>query len=163
MFELDAFADYTSPPFWVRARVAWRYMTGQGEGSSGREWRARAKALARAAFGSRRSGGDLAQLVHDSLIDADAVASDHYLKFETTDLAVHVHVATGGDHTQLCGRVEPADARTAVLQCASDSLPMESTTSPLGTFCFPEVGHGLVRVRIDAPEQPAVWSDWFRI
>lgn len=125
--------------------------------------RARAKSLARGAFRLRRPSGDLAQLVHDSLIDAHATAADHYLRFEHDDVTVHVHVAATPDHTELCGRTEPANERITVLQSVRVEPPLRSVVTSPGRFSFSNVSHGLVRMRIDGPEKATIWSDWFRI
>lgn len=130
---------------------------------SAASWLARAKAIGWSAFGYRRSSGDLARLVHDSLVDSDATPSDHYLRFQTDDLTVHIHVASVRERTALTGRVEPPDSRTAVLHSTHTGRPLASALTTPGDFSFPAVDHGLVRVRIEAPDEPPVWSDWFRV
>ena len=139
-------------------------MTSGDDASDASSWRERARAAARNAFFSRRPGGVLARLVHDSIVDSDATAADHDLRFEHDgDLTIHLHVKTLDDHTTLSGRIDPADSRSLALHSSGPGPTLESKESQEGGFSFASVSHGLVRMRLDAPHQPTVWSDWFSV
>lgn len=136
----------------------------EGGASEEENWRRWVRALARAAFYSRRPSGVLARLVHDSVLDADGEISDHELRFEHDhDLTIRLRVRTLDDRTSLSGKIEPAGSRRLVLHRSGPGQPLESTESESGRFSFPPVSHGLVRMRLDGPEQAIVWSDWFRV
>lgn len=139
-------------------------MTADEEGLEAGRWRERARADAQAAFFSRRPDGILARLVHDSVVDAGATPPEHDLRFEHNGgLTIHVHVVEANDHTSLSGNIEPADSRRLTLHSSGPGDPVESWEGETGRFAFPPVGHGLVRMRLDAPHEPTVWSDWFRV
>lgn len=139
-------------------------MTADDERPDVGSWRDKARELARAAFFARRPSGVLARLVHDSVVDAGAPPANHDLTFEHDhDLTIHLHVVTVDDHTSLSGSIEPADSRSLVLHSSGAGPPLESRESDAGRFAFPSVDHGLVRMRLEAPHQPTVWSDWFSV
>lgn len=105
---------------------------------------------------------ELAQLVFDSLVDADSPAANHYLRFEHPDLGVSLRVSVEPDGTRIVGRVIPA-ARTVVLHIRTGD---EALVADAGEdrFDFPAVPHGLVRLSIERTEPAsAVWTDWFRV
>ncbi len=63
-------------------------------------------AEAKAAFG-RRTEGELAVLVLDTLIEGCDSASDHLLRFEHPDLTLHLHILATPAGSSLHGTVEP--------------------------------------------------------
>lgn len=139
-------------------------MTAGEERPDALTWLGRARTAARAAFFSRRHGGSLARIVHDSLVDSDATPADHNLRFEHDhDLTIHLRIVTVDDHIALSGCIDPADDRSLALHSSGPRAPLESKEKAGGGFSFPPVPPGLVRMQLDGPGQPTVWSDWFRV
>lgn len=126
-------------------------------------WLHRVKSAARDIFFRRRRSGDLAALVHDSLLDSGATPAEHYLRFRSTGLTLHVRVAAANDNIVLTGLVEPHYGKTATLQSYRRGPLLRSTITGSGFFSFPSVRHGLVRMRLDEQDRQPVWSDWFRV
>ncbi len=118
-----------------------------------------AMAAAKAAFADR-VGGELAVLVFDSLIDADAPAEDQHLRFEHPRLMVEARLSTR-DNT-ISGTVNPPSPVRAVLHLYGSELTFVSEIVD-GSFEFHNVAHSLVRLSFEDPDgATVVWTDWFR-
>jgi len=111
----------------------------------------------------RRSSSELAEIVHDSLIDDGQSASDHHLVFEHTALVIHVQVCRLGDGSDLIGMLTPpCDADVDVL-LASGAVH-ESTRAKEGGFSFSGVPHRVIRLAVGASDGvPPIGTDWFRV
>ena len=118
-------------------------------------------ARAKASFG-RRSPGDVAVLVFDSLVDEGAPATDHRLRFEHPLMVIEVHVSAQADGSALEGRVEPALAERVEVQLDEAELSFVDQVTN-GAFSFERLGHGPIRLRLTGQGIPAVHTDWFRI
>lgn len=126
-------------------------------------WQQRARAAARAAFFARRPGGVLARLVHDSVVDTGAPLEDHVLTFEHDGVTIRVHVLASDTGAEVSCRIEPAGGRVAVLHLSGAGPPVASVDAGEDRFTFPALGHGMVRLRVESPGRPVVWTDWFRV
>jgi hypothetical protein len=117
-------------------------------------------AQAKAAFAGRRRG-EIAILVWDSLVDEDAPAEDHRLRFEHADMQIDVRVLAGGDFTAMEGHVQPPSALQVELQ-AEQGRPVGHTDIRGGVFAFDHVPPGVVRLSFQRPASSEVHTDWFR-
>src|SRR5690348_14867634 len=63
-------------------------------------------AQAKAAF-ARRSQGDVAILTWDSLVDEDASAGDHWLRFEHPALQIELRILAADNRSDLEGSAKP--------------------------------------------------------
>ncbi|MBO0728045.1 MAG: hypothetical protein J2P57_02225 [Acidimicrobiaceae bacterium] len=116
---------------------------------------------ARSLFG-RRGPGELAALMHDSLVDGEGTAESHVLQFEHARMRIDVQVSVGAT-TRLTGTVHPPRALEVRLEVeGSDAVPQ--VDAPDGTFSLESVSHGSVRLHLTGPaETTPVHTDWFRI
>ncbi|MDA8045737.1 MAG: hypothetical protein M0Z30_10955 [Actinomycetota bacterium] len=110
---------------------------------------------------SKRSRGEVALLVYDSLVDADDPPEHHELRFEGDRLRFLVHVSVRPIDVALVGRLEPPAAGRfeLVLEDADLSFVQDSSD---GTFHFEPMAHGLVRLAFNAPGRQ-IQTDWFRV
>jgi hypothetical protein len=119
-------------------------------------------ANAKAAFG-RRSEGQLAVLVFDSLLDADAPAADHLLRFAHPLVQVELQVSSGPNGSRLSGRLEPPATPHVQLEFDTAGAPSVREVSG-GTFLFERVDHGVIRLNLlTEGSAPFVQTDWFRV
>jgi hypothetical protein len=120
----------------------------------------RVVAHAKAAY-LRRTGGELAALVFDSLVDEATDSDEHRLRFEHPREHVEVLVSPEDGECSLRGRVEPAPARVELeLEGGRDALVGEATG---GDFAFDRVPRGLTRmILVGPPGSKPVHTDWFR-
>ncbi len=117
---------------------------------------------ARAAYGALEPH-ELAVLVHDSLLDADAHPEDHLLRFEQAGANVEVHVSADVSNTVIEGSVDPPGPVNAVLHIDGSELAIVAPIED-GSFRFTPVGHGLIRIALEGHDRSStIWTDWFRI
>jgi hypothetical protein len=117
---------------------------------------------AKAAF-ERKAPGDLAVLVHDSLIDQDDPAADHRLRFEHPRVFIELQVSAVGGTSRVTGRVSPPAPVQVQLETGRGELP-PTTEIDDGVFTFHEISRGTVRILLSATDNfPAIHTDWFRI
>jgi hypothetical protein len=116
---------------------------------------------AKAAF-ARRSRGQIAVLVWDSLVDDDQPGRDHKLQFEHPDLQIDVHIHATDHSSDLHGQVKPPDRPQVDLQ-SDEGKVLRTAQTFGGTFTFAEVPSGIVRLCIGGPATPDVCTDWFRL
>jgi hypothetical protein len=119
-------------------------------------------AEAKAAFG-RKAEGELAVLVHDSLIEQDDPAADHRLRFEHPRLAIELHVSALAGGSSVTGRVDPPGPPSAQLETdGSEATSIAQIDG--GVFTFQDVPHSLVRIILPATgDDRPIHTDWFRI
>jgi hypothetical protein len=117
-------------------------------------------ARAKAAF-RQRTGGDVATLVFDSLVDEPTGADEQRLRFEHPRERVEVLVSTADGECSLRGRAEPAPLRVELELEGQEVALVEEATS--GDFAFDRVPHGLKRmILVGPPGSEPVHTDWFR-
>ena len=114
---------------------------------------------AKAAF-RRRTGGEVAALMFDSLVDEPAPHAEHRLRFEHPHEHVEVVVSGTDRECTLRGRVEPAPVRVELEMDGTDVALVEEAAD--GDFAFRDVPHGLKRMILTAPGTDPVRTDWFR-
>jgi hypothetical protein len=117
-------------------------------------------AQAKAAF-ARRSRGEIAILVWDSLVDEGAPAEDHRLRFEHAEMEIDVRILAGGDFTALEGEVQPPAALQVELQ-REEGEWVGHTDIRNGVFAFDHIPPGVVRLSFQRSSSPEVHTDWFR-
>jgi hypothetical protein len=117
---------------------------------------------AKAVF-DRRTTGEVAALVFDSLVDDEGTAGDHRMYFEHPLLQADLHLSASPAGTTITGRLHPTLAgRIEVEYEAGGSSIVESVVD--GVLHLGLVPHGLIRLwLIDVPQRPAIRTDWFRI
>jgi hypothetical protein len=118
-------------------------------------------AQAKAAFG-RRGRGEIATLTWDSLVDEDAVASDHRLRFAHPELQIELRLLTADKSSDLAGRVIPHAQHHVELQ-GEDGDVLRTTETVDGVFAFDRVPSGMVRLCVRGPSTPGIHTDWFRL
>jgi hypothetical protein len=115
-----------------------------------------------AAFDTRRTGGILAKIRYDSLLDVlrwrdEAPAGRRILSFEAEDLSVEVEVL--GD--RLTGQlVPPTPGRVELMTL--DRVAAATTADSLGRFTLSLSVTGPVRFRCEVPSGVVV-TDWVRL
>jgi hypothetical protein len=115
---------------------------------------------AKGAF-QRRTGGELAVLVYDSLVDERAPEAEHRLRFEHPHEHVEVIVSRTNGECTLRGRVDRAPVRIELEMEGTDVALVEEAAD--GEFAFGSVPHGLKRIVLIAPDgTDPVRTDWFR-
>jgi hypothetical protein len=118
-------------------------------------------AQAKAAF-ARRGAGEIAVLTWDSLVDEDAPASDHRLRFEHPELQIELRLLTADNFTNLEGWVKPRVSLHVELQGEEGAL-LRSTEAADGVFAFDRVPSGMVRLSVRGVTTPGIHTDWFRL
>ena len=108
------------------------------------------------------SGTELAVLVFDSLVDEDDAASDHVLRFDHPEVAVELRVASTYENVRVQGAVARSTSTRAELHTFGIDIDHIVDASD-GSFLFPSIPHGLVRLVITRREGPDVATDWFRV
>jgi hypothetical protein len=115
-----------------------------------------------AAFGTRRTGGVLAKIRYDSLVDVfrwrgETPTGRRILSFEAEELSVEVEVL--GD--RLTGQlVPPAPGRVQLMTL--DGVAAETEADSLGRFSLSRPAAGPVRFRCEVPAGVVV-TDWVRL
>lgn len=116
---------------------------------------------AKAAF-DRRSGGDVAHLVYDSLVDADQPAEAHVLRFEHGRLRIEMEVSVTDTGSSLRGTAVPPSTGQFVLMVEGSELGFVQRSDD-GSFAFGPLGHGIVRLVWERDGASNIQTDWFRI
>jgi len=110
---------------------------------------------ARSALALRRLDAELAELLYDSALDADALAgvrsaatASRLLTFEASGVTVEVEVAAEGERRRLVGQiVPPGEARLIIRQTSGER---EASADALGRFAAEDVAAGPVSIRLEA-------------
>jgi hypothetical protein len=107
---------------------------------------------ARLAYGWRRIDAELAELLHDSNLEAEPLAgvrgaaAVRSLTFRVGDLTIEVDVAPDGDARHLNGQLVPPQA--AVVHLRHEGGELEAAADELGRFELHHVPPGLVSLRV---------------
>jgi hypothetical protein len=119
---------------------------------------------AKAAFRQRpRAKGEVAALSFDSLVDDEAPASDHELRFEHQLVHIDVHVSASRSGAVLTGEVSPPVVSRIELQLDGAELSFREELAE-GTFRFQQIPHGLTRLTLaGSAVSPNIHTDWFRV
>lgn len=106
--------------------------------------------------------GVLIPVVFDSLIDAGSEPDDHWLQFEGEGLVMRLDMAARPEGTEISGHVQPPVPHVALHFRDTDLALVAAAGS--GSFDFPPVPHGLVRLTLERAEpEPPVWTEWVRV
>ena len=122
---------------------------------------------AKASYGWRTIDAELAELVHDSLVDAQAMAvrgeTDlRALSFEAAGVRIEVEVAAEGGRLRLLGQVlPPQQARIDVRQPGGDPRTVDS--DDLGRFAVEDLAERPVSLRCHLPGRRPVLTDWVQL
>jgi hypothetical protein len=128
---------------------------------------ASAAELARGAWDARALDAEFAELVADSVADADqlairAVTGPRLLSFEGRGLAIELELEPVGTTThRVAGQLLPARSASVTLERGVETLRARADAS--GRFAFEPVGEGTVRLRVEDAGHRAVVSAWFRL
>ncbi len=106
---------------------------------------------------------EVAVLVFDSLVDGTDTPGSHWLRFEHARLSLEVDVSFIPASSTLAARTSRQDVTAALLHRRGADVALVSRADQDGRFVFDAIGHGLVRLSIEAEDGPVIWSDWFRI
>jgi hypothetical protein len=145
-------------------RLAWRLvkMGGSAPADDTNEVPDDVIAAAKEAFG-RRSESQVAILISDSLLDEDAPASDHRLRFEHPLVRIDLQVSAGPHKSRLRGRLEPPVAPRVQLEFDAGPVSRPAAVTD-GTFLFERVHHGVTRLTLLGGDTlPTLHTDWFRV
>jgi hypothetical protein len=128
-------------------------------------------AAAKAAFGWRRLDADLAELLSDTTMDAEALALARgagapvrSVSFSTGELTIDVDVHVDGHRRTLLGQLSPPAAVRIEVQRADDADTVTTESDALGRFRVPVAAGRPIRLRVLAGgEGPAVETSWVSI
>ena len=121
------------------------------------------------AFGWRDIDAELAELVYDSLIDADAASlvrgpSDQRLvSFAVGGITIDVEVTSAGPGRSVMGQIAPPQRATVDIRYPQDTVTIE--TDELGRFESGPLPPGPASLRLRPPggEGPAIVTDWISL
>ena len=116
---------------------------------------------AREAF-SERTGGRLAELVSDSMLDSGDPADRHHLTFQGDDVRIEVDIASGEALTTLKGTIDRTTVARAMVHLEGSELAVVTPVTA-GKFTFGDLAHGVVRLSFEPIGESSVSTDWFRI
>jgi hypothetical protein len=125
--------------------------------------------FAQAALGWRRLDADLAELLADSALEADALAlarggEGRWLSFRAADLMIDVEIQTDGDAHTVLGQLAPPPAvSTAELQSSDGTAVAIAESDELGRFRLELEGDGRFRLRVLRPGAQPVETSWFTV
>jgi hypothetical protein len=119
-----------------------------------------------ASLGWRRLEVELAELLADSTLDAEAAAlargggdGARWLTFRAPDLTVDVEVRRDGATFTLLGQLAPAAAAEIEVQAADGSVAATASSDELGRFRL-VLASGRVRLRITRQSGTPVETSW---
>ena len=123
---------------------------------------------ARLAYGWRRIDAELAELLHDSNLEAEPLAgvrgtaAVRSLTFRVGDLTIEVDVAPDGDALRLNGQLVPPQPATVLLRHASGDR--EAEVDDLGRFELHRVPPGLVSLRVSLTGDSGIYeTEWVTV
>jgi hypothetical protein len=125
--------------------------------------------FARAALGWRRLDADLAELLADSALEADALAlarggEGRWLSFRAADLTIDVELQADGDAHTVLGQLAPPPAVSTVeLQSSDGTAVAMDESDEFGRFRLALEGAGRFRLRVLRPGAPPVETSWFTV
>jgi hypothetical protein len=118
-------------------------------------------AAAKASYG-RRTGGELAVLVVDTLVDQSDRPADHRLQFAHPSLTLDLRVSAGETWSSLAGSTHPLSPERVEIEFDTDDMRRQAEVSD-GAFSFDQLPHGIVRLHLHITDVPTIHTDWFRI
>ena len=124
---------------------------------------------ARSAIAWRRMDGELAELLHDTALDAEPLAGVRgrtggwrALTFEAPDgTVIEVEVSAERSRRSLIGQILPAVAARILLRFPGANLALEA--DDLGRFQARELRSGPVSLRLELPGGGAIETGWVTI
>ncbi len=125
--------------------------------------------FAQAALGWRRLDADLAELLADSALEADALAlarggEGRWLSFRAADLTIDVELQADGDAHTVLGQLAPPPAVSTVeLQSSDGTAVAMEESDELGRFRLALEGAGRFRLRVLRPGASPVETSWFTV
>jgi hypothetical protein len=118
-------------------------------------------AQAKAAF-VRRGPGEIAVLTWDSLLDEDAPAGDHKLRFEHPELQIEVRLFTTAGSADLEGRIQPPRPLQVDL-LGEQGNTLRTTRASDGIFAFEHLSRQTVQLCVQTTTAQEIRTDWFRL
>jgi hypothetical protein len=125
-------------------------------------------AYAESALGWRRVDAELAELLADSRLEADALARSaegaaRQLSFRATALELDLEIQDAEDGAVILGQLAPADSAQVEVQRDDGTLIATGATDELGRLRV-EVGeHGRVRLVVRRAGATPVETSWFDV
>ena len=122
------------------------------------------------AFGWRDIDAELAELVYDSLVDADQAslvrgpADQRLVSFAVGGLTIDVEVTSAGSGRSVMGQIAPPQRATVDIRHPRDTVTVE--TDELGRFESGPLPPGPASLRLRPPpggEGPAIVTDWISL
>jgi hypothetical protein len=122
------------------------------------------------AFGWRDIDAELAELVYDSLVDADQAslvrgpADQRLVSFAVGGLTIDVEVTSAGSGRSVMGQIAPPQRATVDIRYLRDTVTIE--TDELGRFESGPLPPGPASLRLRPPpggEGPAIVTDWISL
>ena len=122
------------------------------------------------AFGWRDIDAELAELVYDSLIDADEASlvrgppGQRLVSFAVGGLTIDVEVTSAGSGRSVMGQIAPPQRATVDIRHPRDTVTVE--TDELGRFESGPLPPGPASLRLRPPpggEGPAIVTDWISL
>ena len=122
------------------------------------------------AFGWRDIDAELAELVYDSLVDADAAslvrgpADQRLVSFAVGGITIDVEVASAGPRRSVMGQIAPPQRATVDIRYPQDTVTVE--TDELGRFESGPLPPGPASLRLRPPpggDGPAIVTDWISL
>lgn len=116
---------------------------------------------AREAF-SERTGGHVAELVSDSLLEGADPAEAHTLTFEGAGARIEIDIAVSEALSVLNGTIDQTSVGRAILHLEGSDLAVVTPVT-VGKFSFGNVAHGVVRLSFETMGESSVSTEWFRV
>jgi hypothetical protein len=122
------------------------------------------------AFGWRDIDAELAELVYDSLVDADAAslvrgpADQRLVSFAVGGITIDVEVASAGPSRSVMGQIAPPQRAMVDIRYPQDTVTVE--TDELGRFESGPLPPGPASLRLRPPpggDGPAIVTDWISL
>jgi hypothetical protein len=122
------------------------------------------------AFGWRDIDAELAELVYDSLADANAAslvrgpADQRLVSFAVGGIIIDVEVTSAGPGRSVMGQIAPPQRATVDIRGPQDTVTVE--TDELGRFESGPLPPGPASLRLRPPpggDGPAIVTDWFSL
>lgn len=120
---------------------------------------------ARAALSMRRLDAELAELVHDSALEAAGVRGpgERLLSFEAGGFCLELQVTPRGRRVDLLGQLDGLTATGAAVTVESSGGPLEAAVDDQGTFRVRDVAAGRIRLHVTVRGRPAVTTSWVTV
>lgn len=120
---------------------------------------------ARAAIGMRRLDAELAELVHDSALEAAGVrgGGERLLSFEVGAVSVELQVTPRGPVVDLLGQLEGLPTAGAAVTVETGGEPLETAVDDRGTFGVRGVAGGRIRLHIAVRGRLTVTTSWVTV